>query len=119
MRGNNIGGGELVSSNQQEVVEEEMCGRWRSRRWRPETRVEVPLPCCCQGGIWKAGRKHGGPALLGQGVVMWTGLGRISLSDYSGGLCQQEELGGEGGEKGDIVGFFTFTQKVKVILVLT
>ena len=56
---------------------------------------------------------------MGQGVVMWTRLRKISHSDCSGGLCQQEELGGVGGETGDIVGFFTFTQKVKVILVLT
>ena len=42
-------------------------------------------------------------------------LRRISLSDCGGGLCQQEELGGDGGEKGDIVGFFlTFTEKRKL-----
>ena len=56
-------------------------------------------------------RKYGGLAQLGQGVVMWTRLRKISHSDCSGGLCQQEELGGDGGEKGDIVGFFTFTEK--------
>ena len=42
---------------------------------------------------------------------MWIRLRKISHSDCSGGLCQQEELGGDGGEKGDIVGFFTFTEK--------
>ena len=48
---------------------------------------------------------------MGQGVVMWTRLRRIPISEHSGGLRQQEELGGDGGEKGDIVGFFTFTEK--------
>ena len=50
---------------------------------------------------------------------MWTRLRRIPISEHSGGLRQQEELGGVGGEMGDTVGFFTFTKKVKVILVLT
>ena len=48
---------------------------------------------------------------MGQGVVMRTRLRRIPISEHSGGLRQQEELGGDGGEKGDIVGFFTFTEK--------
>ena len=35
---------------------------------------------------------------------MWTRLRRIPISEHSGGLRQQEELGGDGGEKGDTVG---------------
>ena len=45
--------------------------------------------------------------------------GKETFSDDNRGQSQQEELGGDGGEKGEAGGFFTFTEKVKVSLVLS
>ena len=46
-------------------------------------------------------------------------LERKPFSDDNRGQSQQEELRGDGGEKGEAKGFFHFHRKVKVSLVLS
>ena len=51
------------------------------------------------------------PRPIGLGAAGWALLERKPISDDKRGQSQQEELRGDGGEKGEALGFFTFTKK--------
>ena len=73
--------------------------------------MEVPLPWRHQWGILNSTRSARWPRPIGLGAAGWALLERKPISDDKRGQSQQEELRGDGGEKGEALGFFTFTKK--------